>query len=91
MAHPLPHQLSQTLSQQWPCRETQIRQLAALLDVSITTKLHGNGCYLIAFWTAPNTLPIDHSPLRYKRNMQINTCLRSPRLPSSATRYYSMR
>jgi origin recognition complex subunit 5 len=49
MAHPLPHQLSQTLSQHWPCRETQIRQLAALLDVSITTELHGNGCYLIAF------------------------------------------
>lgn len=36
MTRPLPHQLSQTLGQQWPCRETQIRQLAALLDVSIT-------------------------------------------------------
>lgn len=35
MTRSLPHQLSQRLSRQWPCRETQIRQLTALLDVGI--------------------------------------------------------
>jgi hypothetical protein len=33
----LPHEdLSRSLSQQWPCRELQIRQLAALLAVSVS-------------------------------------------------------
>lgn len=46
MIRPLPHQLSQSLSQQWPCRETQIRQLAALLDVCITQSFEPNECHL---------------------------------------------
>lgn len=49
MIRPLPHQVSQSLSQQWPCRKTQIRQLAALLDVSINPLPKGNEHYLTVF------------------------------------------
>ncbi|GAM40592.1 hypothetical protein TCE0_039f13059 [Talaromyces pinophilus] len=70
MTRPLPHQLSQTLSQQWPCRETQIRQLAALLDPHIpspsTIVLHGISatCKSTLISAVLDALPARHAIIR---------------------------
>lgn len=37
MSHPLPVDIARSLNQQWPCRESQVRQLAGLLSVSFPT------------------------------------------------------
>ena len=38
----LPDELLLTLTEQWPCRETQLKQLSALLSVSNPSHLFGN-------------------------------------------------
>ncbi|KKA22193.1 Origin recognition complex subunit Orc5 [Rasamsonia emersonii CBS 393.64] len=35
MSHPLPVDIARSLNQQWPCRESQVRQLAGLLSPSV--------------------------------------------------------
>ncbi|EED15138.1 origin recognition complex subunit Orc5, putative [Talaromyces stipitatus ATCC 10500] len=65
-----PHQLSQSLSQQWPCRETQIRQLAALLHPRIpsppTIVLYGISatCKSTLVSEVLDSLPTRHAIIR---------------------------